>query len=307
MVNIIYTGKDFKVGFITPSASSIPADSTAITAILLPEDSRLSTYNIKNNLRRVYNLGQRNYADVATMKFEGALTLDMPLYNEEQLQIPFDKSGSSYIVGTPKTDFVVDIPGDDIRYVWQFIPTSFGLTIREEDVVRVSVEGNFVKEAIVVPGTDSGTGNPNLTLNGAEAGQYATHIQAHATTFSGVSDWQVKSVDLRFNLNNEFKWGIGSRFIQGVAPKGIEGSADIEIVFDEDFLKKLYGSDTATSPADVVSTIDNIVFTVSTASRTYTITLSNAYIDEIDAPIQPNEETTMRLRLLVGDVTITVA
>lgn len=254
-VSIITTGKDIDAGFGT-------YDSGTATYTRFPYDTRIGTLTAGTNLRRLYSLNDRSVKGIKVQKFEGSVSIDMPLSDVSML--------SNLISNIPYGDIIIVYP-DFVRVLTDFVPQRIEVSIREDELVRLSIDGVYVDEAEYdIAG---------VTLNATDpSGTYPAHIDANLTTVDGVTNVTVRAATIRANLNNELKWGFNSRKAQAVAPKQIEVEVTLEAIIDKQMLDKVIAdTQTATSIAITLNGSD-------------TITVTDAYLDNVTNPLEPNTE-----------------
>jgi len=272
-LEMILTGKDIKAGKLTSRDDS----TSSISFEEFPDDTRIGTLTANTNIRRLYGLGDRYMKDAIVQKFEGSVGFDMPLHDKTFL--------SNLLTSVPFGDLVVQYPSF-VRVLNDFVPQRVEISVREDELVRVSADGVFVREEDLTGYT--------VTANEPTA-VYPTHINASISGADGVTNVTIRSATIRVNLNNELKWGINSRTAQAVIPKQVEVEATIEAILDKAMLDKVL--------ADTQSPV-TITITVSVGGTTMTITVSNAYLDSVSEPIEPNTEVYATLTYVAKSISI---
>ncbi len=274
-LEVILTGKDVKAGKLTSRDDG--ASPPTLSFEQFPDDTRIGTLTVNTNIRRLYSLGDRYMKDAIVQKFEGSVGIDMPLYDKNFL--------SDLLTSVPFGDLVIQYPSF-VRVLNDFVPQRVEVSIREDELVRVSADGVFAKEEELT-GYDVSSTEPSAV--------YPTHINASITDVDGVTNVKVRSATIRVNLNNELKWGLHSRFAKAVVPKQIEVETTIEAIIDKSMLDKIL--------ADTQTAVD-ITLTVSVGETTMTIKVEGAYLDSVAEPIEPNTEVYATLTYIGKKVVV---
>ena len=297
-LEVILTGKDVRAGFfneIDTANSKLKIDS-------FPDDTRVGTLTVNANIRRLYGLGDRYMKKGIVQKFEGSIGVDMPLYSKDFL----DKLLTQTDVG----DLFVVYPTFG-RYIKSVVPQRVEISIREDEMVRLSFDGVFVSEKDF--DVSNGTVNSTLEIDGTDVNTYSivfndvvayypTHVNASISGADGVTNVTIRSATIRVNLNNELKWGIGSRIAQAVVPRQVEIEVTIEAILSKSMLDKVLAD---TQDGSVSITFELKTDNSESATTFAKIIVDGAYLDSVAEPIEPNTEVYATLTYIGKSISVT--
>jgi len=281
---------------------------------------KLSTFNMDNTNDQVYQVGSQELQRQYAKEFKGSFSVDFLLSDPWFLRAilgaaPTTTGSGPYThtynttngINEVQTSFSMnvadDLDTDSDKNLLGCIANSMTLTASVGEPVRVKLDGAFANLS-----KDTG-----LTSAVAAVEEPLYFQQATLELPSGTTMPEVQSFEITVNRNNEFVWGLGSRFAQKNVSKQREYTMSMDMAYeqDSDVLDDFLGSTTA--PTAVPTEAATLVLTVTngesgTDERSYTITFANVMVETVDSSRAPEEVirlvASMRARSLTSIVVV---
>jgi hypothetical protein len=280
------------------------------------QGTRLTTFDVDNSVEYVYGLGSQDARASVVKEFKGTWGVEFLLSDPWWIKgilggSPAKTGGGPYtytwnaIVGISSMPTALTIDAsfdlgttDSHQQMLGCVVNSMNMTCNVGEVVRVRLEGPFAT-------LGKNTSLASLVSPVEEPFSFAsgTLQLPNATTIA-----DVQSVELNFNRNQEFVWGLGSRYANAYVAKQREWNIKVVATYEVDsaMWDSLLGSSTAptAAPAEVASaelTITNSG--AGAAERSYTILFQDVRVEKgTISPVSVEEvvkqDITLRARSL---------
>lgn len=260
---------------------------------------------IKNNMERVYGLGNRNMTSAIAKKFEGTASIDSVLANAWWVRGMLGSVATATWTGSPtqwwtytffESDTIpsftaeqgIDMDTDTARTLKGCVMSNVTLTAAVNELTKLKFEcpySNTTKSAtIIAAGTRPTESDDPFTF-------------AHgALVIAGSTMAEIENVELSVNNNVEQTWGLGSRYATNATAKQREYNIRATCAFKDvtEFLDRVQGGAgspaTAPNPATTMSLAFNNGLS-GTNQRIITINLGSVWFDEHTLPSDPTEVT----------------
>lgn len=278
-------------------------------------NQRITTATGSNNIKRIYDIGNRNAQKLLEGAFSGALNIEFDLGAPWFLRGvlgTFTVAGSgpytytfTEIAGNAPSMTVeagVDLSTDAvIKYLGCFINQCTINAAAAGDPVHVSLSMLYANESKGTASFQAQTSDLDSPFSFA----YASLEMPNGTTIA-----DVQSLDISIQNNAALRHAIGSRFAAGYTMR--ERSYDINVTnyFDDasTYLETMYGSATGpmallTETADLEFVLDNGMGT--TARRAYNFLFTGIKIDSHDLPRSIDSDLYERVPIIGRKLSVT--
>lgn len=276
------------------------------------------TTNRKNNMSRVYGIGNRNAQDVVAGKFEGNASIEFTMSNGWFLygllgSPAVTTSGAvfthEYKEANPQVSFTVEngvnLDTDSVSALKGCVISSATLTAAVGEAVKVKLECPYADEVETTtlatsPVAEQWPSEP-FTFAGGTLG------------IAGTTYADIQSVELSVNPNTELIWGIGDRRAKSAVGKSREYSLKATMAFQDasKFLEKVWGNGAGplSGATPACSAYATLTFTnngAGSGAKTMVFNIGSIYFDEHSLPQNPNDvlkEDVSMHALYIGSVT----
>jgi len=305
---------DYTINYTTGAItfSTAPASGVAITAdyqyrpsalTLVPfgVSQRVTSKTPRNNVERIFDLGSRAAVKTRALRFEGALSVEALLANEEIFEALLGSKSGAGTSGDPyvfsksnavKTIAVTggfDTTSDVSNDLVGGIITRVRMATRINEFARITVDVFYASE-YVADAVETGVLESNAPF---------TFVEGSVEFPSGTVVAKVQSAEISIGTNNEAIFALNSREAVDKFARQLDVEMRITAVAEStDLLKYAMGGDTSKrKPQDTIAE-NTLKFIFSDSEKTMTITVTGAVINEISYAIAPNE-------LILYDITYT--
>ena len=298
-----------ETAFTTVSASIDKAFSQGV---------KLSDFSIDNSVEYVYGLGSQDAQKSVCKEFKGAWGVEFALSDPWWLQAilgaapadagatPFthtydSTAGLNNVLSSMSIDLSFDLDTDSHQILLGCIANTMSLTCNVGEIVRVKLGGPFAtmtKDTSMISLV-----NPVEEPFSFAAGSLEI---PNATTIA-----DVQTVELEFNRNDDFIWGLGSRLAQKNVAKEREWNIRTTVTYeDDDIWNALLGGSgaPAAAPAEVATaelTISNGL--TSSDMRKFVFLFANVRVERgsitpVEVGSVVKQDITLRARTLTSVV-----
>lgn len=252
----------------------------------------ITSQTSKNNMERVFQLGNRNAVANVAKRFEGALTtrfvLSSPWFWRLVLGSPIETSSNTHTFREANSipSFTIENGmnlGTDIcrQFIGAYVD-SMTLTANVNELARVSLDCPYSNESASSTIASSPISTPEDGL----------HFAQGTLTLGGSTIANVQSFELTINNNAEQVWGLGSRVATVAIPKQREYGITMSIAVDNPvLLHKFYGGATGPSASTPPAADLKLTFTnnAGTQPSSMSIVLGSVFLDTDSISQDPNE------------------
>jgi hypothetical protein len=279
------------------------------------------TVSVKNNMEKVYGIGNQNFTAAIAKKYEGNASIEATMGNPWWFYGVLGSPVAAVWTGSPVQWFTytfneansipsmtiengTDLDTDVARTLRGAVMSSVTLTAAVNELVKLKFECPYSNEqyttTLIAAGTRPTDANdPFVFQNGT-------------LSIAGSSFAELQNVEFNINRNPELVWGIGSRFATNHVEKEREYNLKATLSFKDvtEFLKRMYGG--AGSPVNTSPNAETTAFLKfnnggsGTAQRVVQINLGSVYFDEHTLPHDPAEvikEDVQMFAMYCGSVT----
>jgi hypothetical protein len=280
---------------------------------------KLSTFEIDNSVDYVYGLGSQDAQKSVAKEFKGSWGVEFALSDPWWLRsilgaAPTDAGATPYThtwdssqgisntLTSMSLDLSFDLDTDSHQILLGCITNTMTVTCSVGEIVRCRLEGmfaNMTKDTNIIALV-----NPVEEPFSFAAGSFEL---PNSTTIA-----DVQSLEMTFNRNVDFIWGLGSRFAQKNVPKQREWNIKLTATYENDtqFWDSLLGSSAAptASPAEVATATVTITNGLTSSNmRKYVFTFANVRVERGSiTPVETEnvikQDITLRARTLTSVV-----
>ncbi|MFQ5621283.1 MAG: phage tail tube protein [Candidatus Nanoarchaeia archaeon] len=254
------------------------------------------TVAIRNNMEKIWALGDRNIKRAAAKRFEGTASVDTVLANGWWLRGVLGSpatasSGTVYTYLYKEADVIpsftiengVDLDANVVRTLKGCVISSATITAAVNDVVRARFECPYANEAV---------GTTTMTAVTEDNDPFTF---AHgAITVGGSTIAEIQSFELTVNNNAELITGIGSRVATNKVAKNREYNLRATVAFKAqwEFLDRVLGGTTAPAVNPDPTAVVTLEFDngeTGASQRELIFNLGSIYFDEHTLPQSPDD------------------
>lgn len=276
---------------------------------------KISGFDEKNNIERVYGIGNQEAQKLVPKQYEGTFSVDFIgasgyFWRSILGAAPMDAGAGpythTYVRSNSTSSFTLemgyDLDTDKALSLLGSKVNQASISIGINELVKVKLDCEY-KDIDV-----SGTLDGSVASDGEEP---LTFAQAVLEIPNGATLVNVQNVEITINRTNEAVRGIGSRTLTTIVPKGFEVGLKCDITV-EDFasLWELFWGGSG-GPASSITEIADAQLTISnggatTALRKWEINLTGLQIDTRSNTLDPNEIVKQSVTLFARQVTSVV-
>jgi len=241
--------------------------------------TRVASIAVRNNIERVPVLGQRTASGLVPLRYEGSWSIDT--YPTDISALASDLGWDDNVTSPVKFQLRAGIMDGMIRTLSNAIVSRVGITARQGEMVRMTINGLFAQETV---GTDTSG------VSFSESGTPATF--ADGAVYDGGSEVAlVQSFDITVNVNPNPIYAIGSRYFQDAYLRMLEAEGRITVVMQD-----------TSWITDIENVSEHTSLKLDLGSAGY-VQLDIAKINELTHAIEPNELVIADLVFIAKSVT----
>lgn len=254
--------------------------------------ARLTGIGGRNNIERIYEIGNRAAAKLVAMRFEGTWGVEAILGNSGV----FDTILSAGAIPNDPISLVVEVgfEGDEnvLRILKGAVVRRMTMSTRVNEPVRIRLDGLYATETVSTPLSIAAVPDTNETYTFAGA----------SLTFDGQAVAEVQALDIDMTTGFEMVYALGDRAPAAAIARAFEvGGRFSATARSSGFVKYMLGlgSGTATEPSSSSAVTEvQLVATFTNGTNNITATIDGVAIDELGSAIEANE-------MILFDVTFT--
>lgn len=255
--------------------------------------ARLTGIGGRNNIERIYEIGNRAAAKLVAMRFEGTWGVEATLGNIGV----FDTILSAGAIPNDPISLVVEVgfEGDEnvLRTLKGAVVRRMTMSTRVNEPVRIRLDGLYATETVSTP--------LSITAAVPDANEPYTFAGA-SLTFDGQAVAEVQALDIDMTTGFDMEYALGDRAPAAAIARAFEvGGKFSATARSSSFVKYMLGlgSGTATEPSSSSAVTEvQLVATFTNGTNNITATIDGVAIDELGSAIEANE-------MILFDVTFT--
>lgn len=200
--------------------------------------TRVRNISVRNNIERIPVLGKRSAEALIPLRYEGAWGIET--FPTSISTLATDLGWDESVTSPVKFGILAGIQGNEYRFLKNSIVNRVGITARQGEMVRMTIDGLFEKE--LVDSTKVGIEGqiqteynlatpPDITIL-SESGTPATF--AEGSVLDGATEvGLVQSFDISINVNPNPIYALGSRYFQDAYLRMLEVEGRMTVVLQD--------------------------------------------------------------------------
>lgn len=253
--------------------------------------TRITTLAARNNLERIYVLGQRNPASIVPLRWEGAWGIETNPVSLEPLSDFGLGSGTTPVYADI---LIVDTGNNIVRKLVDAVVQRATLSARQGELVRMTLDGIYKRD-------DYPTVTETISSSESESDNTPLTFADGTLTISGITNGVIQGFEITINMNANPVYGLGSRFFKGVVLQAFEAEGRVTVVMDASEYASFLQAHSLQNNADSLTELTTVTLDFGGSS----ITLNNVLVNELTHSIEPNELVILDVVMYAKDVSIT--
>jgi hypothetical protein len=274
--------------------------------------TRITGLNRKNNIERIFDMGERNAQVLQPKKYEGVLTMEWVLSNPwffEGVLGAISSAGSDPTTHTfSEADTIPSLTVEnDVFTDTKSVAKMLGCKFNQ--LVLTSAVGETVKMRADLPYADETVGT-TTSSKVAETEDVFTFAHGSLELPNASTIAEVQNIELTITNSGELIWGHGSRQGQEMPVRNREYSASATLAFEAqaNLMDKLFGGSTGPVLAPAETATMELTFTNSLTGanqRDIVLLFTGVQIDEHNLPQDPTAVILEDATLIMRSLTVT--
>lgn len=253
--------------------------------------TRITTLAARNNLERIYVLGQRNPASIVPLRWEGAWGIETNPVSLEPLSDFGLGSGTNLVTGIIA---ITDTSNNVVRKLVDAVVQRATLSARQGELVRMTLDGIYKRD-------DYPTVTETISSSESESDNTPLTFADGTLTISGITNGVIQGFEITINMNANPVYGLGSRFFKGVVLQAFEAEGRATVVMDASEYASFLQAHSLQDNEDSLTELTTVTLDFGGSS----ITLNNVLVNELTHSIEPNELVILDVIMYAKDVSIT--